>query len=133
MAIEKIARLVGHASSHVNETVYRQELRPVLQEGAEVVDRLFGRSTATRLSSAEGRTGPRNNVLDNKYSTSANPDLASHGRIVQERPEHAPAARSSSRPGDRGGLRSELAVSVRSPGRSKHRAPRMRNYAQSAG
>jgi integrase len=42
MAIEKIARLVGHASSHVTETVYRQELRPVLQEGAEVMDRIFG-------------------------------------------------------------------------------------------
>jgi hypothetical protein len=41
MAIEKIARLVGHASSHVTETVYRQELRPVLQEGAEVMDRIF--------------------------------------------------------------------------------------------
>jgi integrase len=42
MAIEKIARLAGHASSHVTEAVYRQELRPVLQEGAEVMDRLFG-------------------------------------------------------------------------------------------
>ena len=42
MAIEKIAWRVGHASSHVTETVYRQELRPVLQEGAEVMDRLFG-------------------------------------------------------------------------------------------
>ena len=42
MAIEKIARLAGHASSHVTETVYRQELRPVLQEGAEVMDQLFG-------------------------------------------------------------------------------------------
>ena len=31
MAMEKIARLVGHAGSHVTETVYRQELRPVLQ------------------------------------------------------------------------------------------------------
>jgi hypothetical protein len=39
MAIAKIARLVGHASSHVTETVYRQELRPVLQEGAYVMDR----------------------------------------------------------------------------------------------
>jgi hypothetical protein len=27
MAIEKIARLAGHASSHVTETVYGQELR----------------------------------------------------------------------------------------------------------
>jgi hypothetical protein len=42
MAIEEIARLAGHASSHVTETVYRQELRPVLQDGAEVMDRLFG-------------------------------------------------------------------------------------------
>jgi hypothetical protein len=42
MAIENITRLAGHASSHVTETVYRQELRPVLQEGAEVMDRLFG-------------------------------------------------------------------------------------------
>ena len=41
-AIEKIARLADHASSHVTETVYRQELRPVLQEGAEVMDGLFG-------------------------------------------------------------------------------------------
>jgi len=42
MAIEKIARLVGHTSSRVTETVYRQELRPVPQDGAEVMDRLFG-------------------------------------------------------------------------------------------
>ena len=32
----------GHASSHVTETVYRLQLRPVLQEGAEMMDRLFG-------------------------------------------------------------------------------------------
>ena len=43
MAIEKIARLAGHAGSHVTETAYRQELRLVLQEGAEVMDRLFGK------------------------------------------------------------------------------------------
>ena len=49
MAIEKISRLVGHTSSHVTETVYRQELRPVLQDGAEVMDRIFGGS-ATPVS-----------------------------------------------------------------------------------
>jgi hypothetical protein len=42
MAIEKIARLVGHGSSHVTENLFRQELRPIMQEGAEVMDRLFG-------------------------------------------------------------------------------------------
>jgi site-specific recombinase XerD len=35
MAILRIARLVGHTGSHVTETVYRQELRPVLQDGTE--------------------------------------------------------------------------------------------------
>ena len=52
MAIEKIGRLAGHASSHVNESVYRQELRPVLQEGAEALDgggdRLRCRTQRTR-------------------------------------------------------------------------------------
>jgi len=44
MVIEKISRLVGHTSSHVTETVYRQELRPVLQDGTQAMDRIFRRS-----------------------------------------------------------------------------------------
>jgi integrase len=40
--IEKIARLVGHAGgSDVTETIYRKQIRPVLLEGAEVMDRIF--------------------------------------------------------------------------------------------
>jgi integrase len=39
--IEQIARLVGHTSTVVTETVYRHQLRPVVQDGASVVDRLF--------------------------------------------------------------------------------------------
>ena len=58
MAIEKIARLVGHASSHVTETVYRQELRPVLPEGPEVMDRLFGNVGSAWLNSAKGPVRP---------------------------------------------------------------------------
>jgi integrase len=61
MAIEKISRLVGHASSHVTETVYRQELRPVLQEGAEVMDRLFrsvnGGTPSAPMKPRSPRTG----------------------------------------------------------------------------
>jgi site-specific recombinase XerD len=42
--IENIARLVGHAGgSDVTETVYRQQIRPVLLEGAEVMERIFAR------------------------------------------------------------------------------------------
>jgi integrase len=41
MPIEHIARLVGHISTAVTETVYRQQIRPVLVEGAEAMDRIF--------------------------------------------------------------------------------------------
>lgn len=41
--IERIARLVGHAGgSKVTETVYRKQLRPVIDDGAQVMDRVFG-------------------------------------------------------------------------------------------
>jgi integrase len=38
---EEIARLVGHTSTRVTETVYRRELRPIIATGAEVMDRVF--------------------------------------------------------------------------------------------
>ena len=38
---EKIARLVGHASSKVTETVCRHQLRPVLTTGAKKMDALL--------------------------------------------------------------------------------------------
>lgn len=42
--IESIAQLVGHAGTRVTEAVYRKELRPVLTEGAEVIDSIFTRN-----------------------------------------------------------------------------------------
>jgi hypothetical protein len=39
--IEEIFRLVGHKSTLVTETVHRKQLRPVIQPGATVTDRLF--------------------------------------------------------------------------------------------
>jgi site-specific recombinase XerD len=39
--VEEIARLVGHSSSRITEVVYRQELRPVITTGAEVIDKIF--------------------------------------------------------------------------------------------
>ena len=38
---EEIVRLVGHRSTTVTEAVYRKQLRPVLTEGAEAMDRIF--------------------------------------------------------------------------------------------
>ncbi|MEU9891688.1 tyrosine-type recombinase/integrase [Sphaerisporangium sp. NPDC051011] len=40
--LERISRLVGHSNTMVTETVYRKQLRPVLVEGAEAMDRIFG-------------------------------------------------------------------------------------------
>ncbi|HET7388898.1 MAG TPA: tyrosine-type recombinase/integrase [Nocardioidaceae bacterium] len=43
--VEDIARLVGHGSTKVTETVYRKQLRPVLTGGAQVMDALFDLTT----------------------------------------------------------------------------------------
>ncbi|MGW1218826.1 site-specific integrase [Streptomyces californicus] len=40
--IEVIARVVGHSGTHITEKVYRKQLRPVLSEGAEAMDDIFG-------------------------------------------------------------------------------------------
>ncbi|MFG1697718.1 tyrosine recombinase XerC [Nonomuraea sp. NPDC049309] len=42
--LEEISRLVGHSSTSVTELVYRKQIRPVLQGGAVLMDRLFGTS-----------------------------------------------------------------------------------------
>lgn len=39
--LEDIARLIGHSGTAVTETVYRLQIRPVMEEGATVMDRLF--------------------------------------------------------------------------------------------
>lgn len=39
--IERISRLVGHSSTQTTETVYRHQIRPVVQGGAKVMDDIF--------------------------------------------------------------------------------------------
>jgi integrase len=39
--VEEIARLAGHANSRTTELVYRHQLRPVMEKGAEAMDKLF--------------------------------------------------------------------------------------------
>lgn len=41
MGIEQISRLVGHSSTAVTELVYRKQIRPVIEDGAVTMDRLF--------------------------------------------------------------------------------------------
>ncbi len=39
---EEISRLIGHKSTTVTELVYRKQIRPVVQSGADAMDRIFG-------------------------------------------------------------------------------------------
>jgi integrase len=41
MPVEEISHLVGHSSTRVTETVYREELRLVIRTGADAMDKLF--------------------------------------------------------------------------------------------
>ncbi len=41
--IEHISRLVGHSGTSVTELVYRKQIRPVVDGGATVMDRIFPR------------------------------------------------------------------------------------------
>jgi integrase len=41
VSTEEIARLVGHSSTRTTEVIYRKELRPVINTGATIMDRLF--------------------------------------------------------------------------------------------
>lgn len=44
--VEEIAHLVGHHQTATTEVVYRHELRPILQTGADVLDELFKKEEA---------------------------------------------------------------------------------------
>ena len=41
LPLEEISQLVGHRGTTVKELVYRHQLRPVVETGATVVNRLF--------------------------------------------------------------------------------------------
>jgi hypothetical protein len=43
----RVSRLVGHKSTVVTELVYRKQIQPVLQGGAEAMNRIFGPSAGT--------------------------------------------------------------------------------------
>jgi integrase len=45
--LEDIAQLVGHSGTTVTKLVYRHRIRPVIQAGATVMDRLFAPGTSS--------------------------------------------------------------------------------------
>jgi delta 1-pyrroline-5-carboxylate dehydrogenase len=51
VSLEDISRLVGHTGTNVTELVYRHQIRPVIQTGATITDRLFGQGGSGRSHS----------------------------------------------------------------------------------
>jgi site-specific recombinase XerD len=41
VALEDIARLIGHSGTAVTESVYRKQIRPVMEEGATAMNQIF--------------------------------------------------------------------------------------------
>jgi len=39
--LENISRLLGHRTTTVTETVYRKQLRPIIDDGSSAMDRIF--------------------------------------------------------------------------------------------
>ncbi|MGY3203136.1 hypothetical protein ACVW19_003651 [Streptomyces sp. TE5632] len=50
--MERIAQLVGHTGQATTEAVYRKQLRPVITEGAEVMDVIFAQRRAATAREA---------------------------------------------------------------------------------
>lgn len=59
--LEEIAQLVGHSGTAVTEAVYRKQIRPVLQQSAVIMDRIFG--SAMKGSHAVSHSGMRKGHL----------------------------------------------------------------------
>jgi len=47
VALEDIARLVGHSGTAVTEAVYRKQIRPVMEQGATAMNQIFPTATAS--------------------------------------------------------------------------------------
>jgi hypothetical protein len=50
--IERISQLVGYSGTTVTEEVYRKQIRPVITQGAEVMDLLFSRDSPQVVEAA---------------------------------------------------------------------------------
>ncbi|MEV7506805.1 site-specific integrase [Streptomyces sp. NPDC091201] len=53
--IEVIALVVGHSGTHTTERVYRKQLQPVIRDGAQAMDEIFGSGKASSAPSAPER------------------------------------------------------------------------------
>jgi hypothetical protein len=55
--LEDIARLVGHQTTTVTEAVYRHQLRPVIEDGASAMDRIFPATAHCQDDDDDGTAG----------------------------------------------------------------------------
>jgi integrase len=57
MPIEQISRLVGHSGTSVTELIYRKQIRPVVEDGAVAMDRLFPTAGENAGGTKDATTG----------------------------------------------------------------------------
>lgn len=63
MPIEQISRLVGHSGTSVTELVYRKQIRPVVEDGAVTMDRLFPAANQDKAAQVT-QSGPVHTTVD---------------------------------------------------------------------
>jgi len=80
--LEDIARLVSHRNTTVTELVYRKQLRPVMTEGAETMDRLFPRTKDAPNGVPWSRRGHFRPVPD-PQKTAPNPRFRRSGAVLE--------------------------------------------------
>lgn len=74
--LEEISRLVGHSGTSVTELVYRHQIRPVIQTGAVVMDRLFATGAGIDSYSDSYSAEPS----DTEHNSEQGCDLRKRGR-----------------------------------------------------
>ncbi|MBA9005057.1 tyrosine-type recombinase/integrase [Thermomonospora cellulosilytica] len=58
LPLERISRLVGHKGTVVPEKAYRHQIRPVIEEGATAMDRIFPEAARDAQSGSWSVTRP---------------------------------------------------------------------------
>ena len=71
MAVEEIARLCGHSSTTVTETVYPHQFQPVMQSGAEVMPKFSDAGRTSQHRPGSEHPNCVGSVGDGEYSERA--------------------------------------------------------------
>jgi hypothetical protein len=90
--VESIALLAGHDRTSTTESVYRHEIRPALTEGAEVMDKIFGKRRVELDAASHLRRHHRDSGEDHRRQLQSARPLPAHRTCRQPQPRPAAAS-----------------------------------------